>query len=166
MENNILTVDKTTKAVSTYRGKQICSRCIYDETVPAIAFDAQGVCNYCHMVDELITEYGTGKAEGEQKFIQIVEQIKKDGRGKKYDCVIGVSGGTDSSYMVYMALKMGLRPLAVHYDNTWNTAIATENIRKVLTGLHVDLYTHVVDNKEMDDIYKSFFLAGVPEIDA
>jgi N-acetyl sugar amidotransferase len=166
MENNILTADTTTKALNIYRGKQICSRCIYDETVPQITFDEEGVCNYCHMVDELIAEYGTGKAEGEQKFTQIVEQIKKDGTGKKYDCVIGVSGGTDSSYMVYMALKMGLRPLAVHYDNTWNTAIATENIRKVLTGLHVDLYTHVVDNKEMDDIYKSFFLAGVPEIDA
>jgi N-acetyl sugar amidotransferase len=149
-----------------YKGMQICTRCIYDETVPSITFDENGICNYCHMIDDLIEEYGTGKPEGQKKFEDIVQLIKKEGKGKKYDCVIGVSGGTDSSYMVHMALQMGLRPLAVHYDNTWNTAIATENIRKVLTKLNVDLYTHVVDNKEMDDIYRSFFLAGVPEIDA
>ncbi len=150
----------------SYKGRQICTRCIYDETVPSITFDEKGICNYCHMMDNLIEEYGTGKPAGQKIFDNIIQQIKKAGKRKKYDCVIGVSGGTDSSYMVYMALQMGLRPLAVHYDNTWNTAIATENIRKVLTKLNVDLYTHVVDNKEMDDIYRSFFLAGVPEIDA
>jgi len=149
-----------------YNGKQICTRCIYDESIPSITFDEQGVCNYCHMIDDLVKEYETGKPGGQKKFEDIVAQIKKEGKWKQYDCVIGVSGGTDSSYMVYMALQMGLRPLAVHYDNTWNTAIATENIRKVLTKLNVDLFTHVVDNKEMDDIYRSFFLAGVPEIDA
>jgi hypothetical protein len=97
--------------------------------------------------------------------MKIVEQIKKDGKNKKYDCIVGVSGGTDSSYMIIKALEWGLRPLAVHYDNTWNTAIATENIRKILGKLKVDLYTHVVDNKESDDIFRSFFLANVPEID-
>ena len=72
---------------------------------------------------------------------------------------MGVSGGTDSSYMVYLAKQVwGLRPLAVHYDNTWNSAIATQNIRKVITGLDVDLFTHVVDNKESDDIFRAFFL--------
>lgn len=159
-------INKVENDTSSYKGRTICSRCIYDETVPSITFDNNGVCNYCHMVDDLIEEYGTGKAEGQKKFDDIIDQVKKAGKRKKYDCVIGVSGGTDSSYMVYMALQKGLRPLAVHYDNTWNTAIATENIRKVLTKLNVDLYTHVVDNKEMDDIYRSFFVAGVPEIDA
>ncbi|HYM95550.1 MAG TPA: N-acetyl sugar amidotransferase [Chitinophagaceae bacterium] len=147
-------------------GKRICTRCIYDESIPSISFDENGVCNYCHMVDKLVAEYKTGTEEGEEKIQKIIEQIKKEGKGKKYDCVIGVSGGTDSSYMVYWAIKNGLRPLAAHYDNTWNTAIATENIRKVLTKLNVDLFTHVVNNKEMDDIYRSFFLAGVPELDA
>lgn len=159
-------INKVENDRPSYKGRKVCSRCIYDETVPAITFDNNGICNYCHMVDDLIEEYGTGKDAGKKKFEDIIEQIKKAGKRKKYDCVIGVSGGTDSSYMVYMALQKGLRPLAVHYDNTWNTAIATENIRKVLTKLNVDLYTHVVDNKEMDDIYRSFFLAGVPEIDA
>jgi N-acetyl sugar amidotransferase len=145
---------------------KICSRCIYDERTPAITFDEEGICNYCKMVDKLADEYQTGKPDGEARINAIIEQIKKDGKGKKYDCVIGVSGGTDSSYMVYWALQKGLRPLAVHYDNTWNTSIATENIRKVLGKLKVDLYTHVCDNKEADDIFKSFFLAGVPEIEA
>lgn len=148
-----------------YSGK-ICSRCIYDDRTPSIVFDHEGVCNYCRSVDALIAEYQTGLPAGEQKILEIVEQIKKDGVGKKYDCVVGVSGGTDSSYMIYWALQNGLRPLAVHYDNTWNTATATENIRKVLTKLQVDLFTLVVNNKEVDDIFRSFFLAGVPELDA
>lgn len=147
-------------------GKQICARCIYDASVPAIIFDQHGVCNYCHMVDRLIEEYQTGKPKGQETIEAIIEKIKKDGKGKKYDCVIGLSGGTDSSYMVYWAIQNGLRPLAVHYDNTWNTAIATENIRKVLSKLNVDLFTLVVNNKEADDIFRAFFLADVPEIEA
>jgi N-acetyl sugar amidotransferase len=145
---------------------QICSRCIYDERVASIDFDGQGVCNYCHQLDSLIEEYGTGKEQGEKELDRIFAKIKKAGRGKKYDCAIGVSGGTDSSYLVYLAIERGLRPLAVHYDNTWNSSIATQNIRKVLTALEVDLYTHVVDNKESDDLFRSFFYAGVAEIEA
>ncbi len=143
-----------------------CSRCIYDERVAYITFDENGVCNYCHQLEKLKKEYGTGTKEGEEKFAKIVEQIKKDGKGKKYDCIIGVSGGTDSSYMLYLAKEWGLRPLAVHYDNTWNSAIATENIRKVLTALDIDLFTYVVDNKEIDDIFRSFFYADVAEMEA
>lgn len=146
---------------------QICTRCIYDERVPSIYFDENGVCNYCHQVDNLISQYGTGQESGESLFKEIVDDIKRQGSGKKYDCIVGVSGGTDSSYLVYLAkIKWGLRPLAVHYDNTWNSAIATMNIHKVLKKLDVDLYTHVVANKEADDIFRSFFLAGVPEIEA
>lgn len=144
---------------------KICKTCIYDETVPAIKFNDLGICNYCEMIDDLKSQFKTGTTEGVENFMDIVEQIKKDGKNKKYDCVVGVSGGTDSSYMIIKALEWGLRPLAVHYDNTWNSAIATENIRKVLSKLDVDLYTHVTDNKEADDIFKSFFLANVPEID-
>lgn len=145
---------------------KVCSKCIYDERVASISFDESGVCNYCHQLESLKQEYGTGLKKGEEKFADIVRDIKKAGKGKKYDCIIGVSGGTDSSYMLYLAKKLGLRPLAVHYDNTWNTAIATQNIRKVLDALDIDLYTHVVDNKESDDIFKSFFFADVAEIEA
>lgn len=157
---------QTELPVQRMNGMQICSRCIYDESVPSITFDEHGVCNYCTMVDQLVEEYQTGRPEGERRIQEIITKIKDDGRGKKYDCVIGVSGGTDSSYMVHWAMQNGLRPLAVHYDNTWNTAIATENIRKVLTKLDVDLFTLVVNNKEIDDVFRSFFLADVPEIDA
>jgi hypothetical protein len=118
------------------------------------------------MVDDLKVQYQTGLPDGEKRILEIISKIKAEGKGKKYDCVIGVSGGTDSSYMVWWAIQNGLRPLAVHYDNTWNTSIATENIRKVLGKLNVDLYTHVCDNKEADDIFKAFFIAGVPEIEA
>ena len=145
---------------------QVCKQCIYDERVPAIQFDQYGVCNYCQQVEQLKKEYGTGSEKGEKQFENIVADIKKSGRRKKYDCIIGVSGGTDSSYMLYLAKKWGLRPLAVHYDNTWNTAIATQNIRKVTEKLDVDLYTHVCDNKESDDIFKAFFNASVAEIEA
>lgn len=145
---------------------QVCSRCIYDERVASIEFDAAGVCNYCHQVDSLAKAYGTGQAKGEALFDEIVQRIKARGNGKKYDCIVGVSGGTDSSYLAFMTKEWGLRPLAVHYDNTWNSAIATMNIHKVLAGLDIDLYTHVVANKEADDIFRAFFLSGVAEIEA
>ncbi len=147
-------------------GVKICARCIYDERVAGISFDEQGVCNYCRQVKTLKDQYGTGSDKGTKQLVEIVEQIKTAGKGKKYDCVIGVSGGTDSSYMVYLAKQWGLRPLAVHYDNTWNSSIATQNIGKVLGALDVDLYTHVIDNKEADDILRSFFYASVAEIEA
>lgn len=146
-------------------GRKICVRCIYDDSVAGIGFDESGLCSYCSLVDKLKADYNTGNDLGRKKFEEIVAEIKSDGKGKKYDVAVGVSGGTDSSYMLYLAVTLGLRPLAVHYDNTWNTSIATENIRKVTTKLGVDLYTHVCDNKESDDIFLSFFKASVPEID-
>lgn len=145
---------------------QVCTRCIYDERVPGIHFDEEGVCNYCHQIDGLVEEFGTAQPKGEATLEAIFEDIRRKGRRKKYDCVIGVSGGTDSSYMLHMAKERGLRPLAVHYDNTWNSAIATQNIHKVLKKLDIDLFTWVVNNKEADDIFRAFFLAGVPELEA
>jgi hypothetical protein len=111
-------------------------------------------------------QYHTGSQEGENQLFAIFKEIKKAGKNKKYDCVVGVSGGVDSSFMLHKAIEWGLRPLAVHYDNTWNSAIATENIKKMLKKLDVDLFTYVVDNKEADDIFKAFFQSDVPELDA
>ena len=128
----------------------------YMMKVNAINFDKKGVCNYCKQIDNLIDEYGTSKEKGKLLFSKILKDVKHKGKNKKYDCVVGVSGGTDSSYMLYLTKKWGLRPLAVHYDNTWNSAIATENIRKVLSKLNIDLYTHVINNKESDDILDLF----------
>lgn len=142
-----------------------CSKCIYDTRMPEISFDASGVCNYCRLLLDLKNQYGTGTPAGEEKLRTIIGEIKRSGKGKKYDVIVGVSGGTDSSFMLMKAIEWGLRPLAVHYDNTWNTAVATENIRKVLSKLKVDLYTHVVDNREADDLILSFFKASVPDLD-
>lgn len=142
-----------------------CARCIYDSRVSRITFDQQGICNYCRLIEQLEQQYKTGTPEGEATFADIVARIRTQGKGRKYDCVVGVSGGTDSSFMLHLAVERGLRPLAVHYDNTWNSAVATENIRKVTRKLKVDLWTYVVDNKEVDDIFRSFFMASLPEID-
>ena len=147
-------------------GMRVCSNCIYDERVPSISFDSEGVCSYCKQVEALKKQYGTASREGEERLAAILRRIREEGRGKRYDCVIGVSGGTDSSYLIHWAVENGLRPLAVHYDNTWNTAIATQNIRKLLAATDTDLFTYVVDNKEVDDIFRAFFYAGVAEIEA
>lgn len=144
---------------------QVCSRCVYDETMGGISFDDQGICNYCHQVDSMIELYGTGTAKGVRELNKIIAKIKREGVGRKYDCIIGVSGGTDSSYLMLKAIDWGLRPLAVHYDNTWNNACATQNIQKVTKALNIDLYTYVIDNKEADDIYRATFFAGIPEWD-
>jgi len=142
-----------------------CSRCVYDNLTPGISFDSDGVCNYCHQYDELIKQYPGGKA-GEEKFLLLVDQIKKAGMGKKYDVIVGVSGGCDSSYMIHLAKEYGLRPLAVHFDNTWNSTIAVENIDNVLEHADVNLWTHVVDNEEYDALYRAILKAGVPDLEA
>lgn len=151
---------------STRSTLRVCSRCIYDSRIANITFDEVGVCNYCYQVESLRKAYGSGTSRGQQLLDGILGDIRAAGRDQKYDCVVGVSGGTDSSYLLCKAVEWGLKPLAVHYDNTWNSAVATQNIRHVTESLGVDLYTHVVDNKEIDDIKRAFLLSGVAEFDA
>ncbi|MEW5984362.1 MAG: N-acetyl sugar amidotransferase [Acidobacteriota bacterium] len=142
-----------------------CSRCLYDQNTPAISFDDSGVCSYCRTHERLEREYPTGD-EGERRLQTLAAQIKSEGRNRQYDCVVGISGGCDSSYMLYLVKeRLGLRPLAVHFDNTWDSTIAVENIHNLLQRLGVDLYTYVVDNVEYDDIYRAFMRAGVPDVD-
>jgi hypothetical protein len=148
------------------KNHQICTICIYDSLIKGIEFDSLGVCNYCHQIDEMKDLYGTGEKKGHDELSKIIKDIKIKGKGKTYDCIVGVSGGTDSSYLLMKAVDWGLRPLAVHYDNTWNNACATQNIRKITETLEVDLHTHVIDNKEADDLYRATFFAGIPEWDA
>src|ERR1041384_5109244 len=96
-------------------------------------------------------DYPTGD-EGRKKLEMMADEIRKAGKGKEYDVVIGVSGGCDSSYLVHLAKELGLRPLAAHFDNTWNSTTAVENIKHVLEKLNVDLFTHVADNHEVNDV--------------
>jgi N-acetyl sugar amidotransferase len=143
----------------------ICKNCIYDSSMPTVIFDDNGVCNYCLLIENLKNQYKTGTKRGEEDFKKIIDEIKLAGKNRPYDIIVGVSGGVDSSFMLHKSIEWGLRPLAVHYDNTWNTSIASENIRKITQSLKIDLYTLVVDNKESSDIARSFFYANVPELD-
>lgn len=145
---------------------QFCTKCIYNTTIGKINFDKKGVCNYCHQIEEMSQLYGTGQEKGKIFFEKLINDIKLKNKNKKYNCLVGVSGGTDSSYLLMKAKDWGLRPLAVHYDNTWNNACSTQNIQKVTSALDVDLWTYVIDNKEADDIYYATFMAGIPEWDA
>jgi N-acetyl sugar amidotransferase len=142
-----------------------CARCLYDARIPGITFDADGMCSYCRIHDQLDREYPVGDP-GRRKLEALASEVRAAGKGKPYDVVVGVSGGCDSSYMLYTAKQLGLRPLAVHYDNTWDSEVAVRNIRRVLKALDVDLYTYVVDNEEYDDLYRAFFRAGVPDLEA
>lgn len=142
-----------------------CTRCIYDDLTPGISFDENGVCSYCKIHDEMNFEYPTGE-KGDKILKQMGEKIKKSSRKSEFDCVIGVSGGCDSSYLLDIAKnKMGLNPVAAHFDNTWNTKTAVENIRIVLKELDIELYTYVMDNEEFNDMGKAMLLASVPEVD-
>ncbi|WP_159656069.1 N-acetyl sugar amidotransferase [Vibrio atypicus] len=144
---------------------QICQRCIYDETVPNITFDSVGVCNYCRQIEEFEIQFPNDE-RGAQELQKLVNEMKAAGKGKKYDALIGVSGGCDSSYLMHlMTKKYGLRLLAVHFDNTWNSTIATENIHVLTDKLGIDLYTHVVESREFDDILLSFLKSGVRDIE-
>lgn len=141
-----------------------CARCVYDASVPGIAFDASGVCNYCAVHDDMDRQYPVG-GEGQRVLAAMADRIRAEGRGKPFDCVVGVSGGCDSSYLLYKVVELGLRPLAVHFDNTWNSPVATQNIYNVLEHLGVELETYVVNNREYDDIYRAFLLSGVKDIE-
>lgn len=141
-----------------------CVRCImgtrWDQS---IEFDDNGVCNHCLRYDELVGSRVFSGEEGNQQLDELVKKIKISGKGKKYDCIIGVSGGVDSTYVAYLACKLGLRPLAVHFDNGWNSKLAVENIEKTLSKLGIDLDTHVVDWDEFSDLQLSFLKASVPD---
>ncbi len=148
-------------------GTKMCSRCIITSDVPRAALEDSDVCFYCGLHDSLDAQYPIGP-ESLAALTNFAERIKREAKanGSKYDCILGVSGGTDSSFLAHALVELGVKPLAVHFDNTWNTPIATGNIYAVLDKLGVDLETYVVDNTEYDDIYRSFMLAGVKDIEA
>jgi N-acetyl sugar amidotransferase len=145
-----------------YEAKRVCTRCIMDDTVQGITFDENGVCTFCHIHDEIEATHAPSDSTT-QKFNALIEKIKKDGRRKKYDCIVGVSGGRDSTYTLYSAVKLGLRPLAVHFDNGWNSDLAVQNIKNACKILGVDLHTHVANWEEFKDMQRAFLQASVPD---
>ncbi|MPM48754.1 hypothetical protein SDC9_95481 [bioreactor metagenome] len=142
---------------------RICSRCVMDTHDINISFDDEGRCNLCTEYLGNTHQHTYKGAESDAKLAVMVDQIKKAGKGKKYDCIIGVSGGVDSIYLTMLAVKWGLRPLAVHMDNGWNARVAVENIKRALDKLGVDLETEVLDWLEFRDLQLSFLKASVPE---
>ena len=137
-----------------------------DTTDSAIIFDDLGVCDHCNTFrDVTLPSWDTGSV-GQAQLTALIDTIKRDGKGKDFDCIIGMSGGIDSSYLTYIAKeKMGLRPLVFHVDAGWNSQIAVNNIERLIDGLELDLFTEVIDWKEMSDLQLAFFKSGVPHID-
>lgn len=134
-----------------------------DTSDPDIQFDAGGVCNHCHHYEQTISSEIYQRARQHGSLDELVNIIKSDGKGRRYDCVIGVSGGVDSSYTALLTRQLGLRPLAVHLDNGWDSELAVSNIEVILKKLNIDLYTHVLDWNEFRDLQLSFLKSSTPD---
>jgi len=148
-----------------YKAEKVCSRCVMDDTVPGIVFDEDGVCTFCKIHDELESMYPLNE-ESTKRLQNLVDRIKREGKDKKYDCIVGVSGGRDSSFTLLTTVKLGLRPLAVTFDNGWGTETAESNINKATEKLKIDLHKVSVDWDEMKDLQIAFLKASVSDVDA
>jgi len=143
----------------------VCARCLLDTTVSSIRFDPSGICQFCANHDKMESYYARN-ANTHKSLAGWVAKIKAEGKGKPNDCIVGVSGGTDSTYTLMLAKNLGLRPLAVHFDNGWDTDEAVTNIRNITSKLDVDLITYVVDWEEFKSLQVAFLKAGVPCVEA
>lgn len=144
---------------------RICSRCIMDTSDPEISFDSAGVCNHCHNFDRVIAPVWQPNEAGGQALEALVKRVKEECAHRDYDCIIGLSGGVDSSYLALVGKKLGLRMLAVHVDAGWNSELAVKNIEMIVTKLGIDLHTHVVNWEEVRDLQVAFFKAALANQD-
>lgn len=148
------------------REYQICTNCIMDTSDPDITFDERGRCDYCRNYYENILPNWHPGEKGEAMIRPLIEKIKQEGKDKEHDCIIGISGGLDSSYVAHVAVKkFGLRPLMFHCDTGWNSDLGVSNIQKIIEGLGLDLHTEVVNWEEMKDLQIAFFKSQVPTTD-
>jgi N-acetyl sugar amidotransferase len=151
----------------TSRSYRICIRCVMDTSDPDIHFDAEGLCSHCRNFERLgrpILERARS-AQGALALERLVARMKVQGARRDYDCVIGISGGVDSTYVALKVKELGLRPLAVHFDSGWNSELAVSNIENIVKTLGIDLHTFVADWEEMRDLQLAFFKAGVANCD-
>ncbi|CAN5386859.1 N-acetyl sugar amidotransferase [soil metagenome] len=154
------------EVTGTNTGFRRCSLTVMDTIAdPDISFDENGISNYYWEYKKAERESVLTGKEGEEKLQQLAEQIKKSGKGKPYDCLIGVSGGVDSTYVAYLTNQLGLRPLAVHLDNGWNSELAVKNIENIINKLNIDLFTLVINWQEFRDIQLSYLKASVVDIE-
>jgi N-acetyl sugar amidotransferase len=144
---------------------KVCNRCIMDNNNdPDLLLDENGICNHCHNFELAFNKLPKGK-KAKDNFNNTILKIKEEGRQNKYDCIIGISGGVDSTYLCYVAKQHNLRPLLVHCDNGWNSELSVKNIENICAKTGFDLYTLVIDWPEIKDIQLSFFKAGVVDIE-
>ncbi|MCU0472648.1 MAG: N-acetyl sugar amidotransferase [Bacteroidales bacterium] len=147
-------------------GYAICTRCIMDSTDPEITFDNEGHCNHCNSALAQAPEIWFPDENGERMLRKVIERIRNEGKGKEYDCIVGLSGGIDSSYLAYLTkVKLELRPLVVHVDCGWNSELAVKNIENITKHLDLELHTFVVNWEEMKDLQRAFFKASLPDQD-
>jgi N-acetyl sugar amidotransferase len=145
---------------------QVCSNCVMDSTDRNIKFDENGICDHCITFKNNIQPYWQPNSKSIESFKKLAVKIKREGQGKDFDCILGVSGGIDSSFLLYkMVTDFGLRPLVFHVDGGWNSQIAVNNIEVLLDALGLDLYTEVINWEEMKDLQLAFFKSGVAHID-
>lgn len=144
----------------------ICQRCVMDTSDPNIEFDSHGVCNHCKAAETRFQRQLLPLDQRRAAYENLLEKVRSDGRGKDYDCVIGVSGGVDSSYVAWLVKEAGLRPLAIHFDNGWNSELAVDNIKNLLDRLDIELYTHVVDWEEFRDLQLAFLKGSLVNCEA
>ncbi len=148
------------------REYQICTNCVMDTTDSKITFDENGVCDHCNDFYEYVKPNWHTDEKGDQELQKIIDKIKKEGEGKEFDCIMGMSGGADSSYLLHVAVKKyGLRPLVFHVDGGWNSELAVNNINVMIDKLGLDLYTEVINWEEMKDFQLAYFKAGLPNLD-
>ena len=143
----------------------VCTRCVMDTSDPDIQFDAEGVCNHCRAADVLLPRYRFTADESRRRLEEIAARLKKAGRGKPYDCVLGMSGGVDSTFAAHVAAQLGLRVLVIHFDNGWNSEIAVSNIKKVVEKCGFELQTYVINWPEFRDLQRAFIKASVVDIE-
>lgn len=142
----------------------MCVRCVMDTTDPDITFDEHGNCHHCsNALDRL--KYRPTPEQGQVYLNRLVSKIKAEGRGKEYDCVMGLSGGCDSTYLAFKVVELGLRPLTLHFDSGWNSELSVQNIEKTIKHLNLDLFTIVCDWEEMRDLQRSFFRSSLVNCD-
>lgn len=144
-------------------GYRICTRCIMDTSDPEIVFDERGECNHCKQYDYQKQTVQWDPATRKERLERLVDAIRAEGKGHDYDCLIGVSGGVDSTYVAYLVKQLGLRPLAIHMDNGWNSELAVGNIERTLRKLNIDLDTEGLDWEEFRDIQLAFLKASTPD---
>lgn len=165
MTSSTMNPEPPTNVIPMSQEYQICSKTVMDTSDPNITFDSNGVCNHVEIYEQLESQHVLCGNRGEEMLLATVDRIKRHGRSGSYDCILGLSGGVDSTYLCMLAKEHGLRPLVVHFDNGWNSELAVHNIENTVRKLGFDLYTYVVNWPEFRDLQRAYIKASVIDIE-